>query len=283
MKRTGIYSCLILILLLSSQPLLKGQVREFRKIRWEKEEIASGLLWLSAHVVISDSLPQNINVLVADIRKREVALSYSPRKNVTVSRQAEAAGALAAVNAGFFNMQSNGSVTYIRVNGKIEDPDTVHTWNKKLNMTGSLLISDDGKVIVQRAKGNNWYDSHTEYKDILVTGPLLLEDRRRAVVPSTQLALDKHPRTAIGTRGKRKVLLITVDGRDSQAKGMTLKELTDLMKSLKIRDGVNLDGGGSTTMWIAGKPFSGVVSMPSDNRVYDHEGERPVANIVIIK
>ncbi len=64
---------------------------------------------------------------------------------------------------------------------------------------------------------------------------------------------------------------------------MTLYELAEMMRLLKCRDAVNLDGGGSTTMWIDGKPFNGVVNMPSDNKKWDHEGERAVANILIVK
>ena len=79
------------------------------------------------------------------------------------------------------------------------------------------------------------------------------------------------------------MVLLTLDGRTDQAKGMTLAELTDLMISLHCKDAVNLDGGGSTTMWISGKPFNGVVNMPCDNKKFDHEGERAVSDIIIIK
>ena len=41
-----------------------------------------------------------------------------------------------------------------------------------------------------------------------------------------------------------------------------------------IMDAINLDGGGSTTMWIKGK---GVINFPSDA-----SGERPVSNVLLI-
>ena len=64
---------------------------------------------------------------------------------------------------------------------------------------------------------------------------------------------------------------------------MTLDELTDLLLDNHCKDAVNLDGGGSTTMWISGKPFNGVVNMPCDNKIFDHEGERAVSDILIIR
>ena len=102
-------------------------------------------------------------------------------------------------------------------------------------------------------------------------------------LPSTPLVINKHPRTALGKRGKHKIFIITLDGRTEQARGMTLAEMADLMISLHCRDAVNLDGGGSTTMWISGKPFNGIVNMPCDNKLFDHAGERAVSDILIIR
>jgi len=93
----------------------------------------------------------------------------------------------------------------------------------------------------------------------------------------------KHPRSCVGVINGHKLVLVTLDGRTAEAHGMSLTELADLMKSLKCKDALNLDGGGSTTMWIRDKPFNGVVNMPCDNKKFDHEGERAVSDILIIK
>lgn len=64
---------------------------------------------------------------------------------------------------------------------------------------------------------------------------------------------------------------------------MSLFELSKLMRWLKSDDAINLDGGGSTTLWINNQPENGVVNYPSDNKKWDHEGERKVANVVLLK
>jgi exopolysaccharide biosynthesis protein len=51
---------------------------------------------------------------------------------------------------------------------------------------------------------------------------------------------------------------------------------------LGCKDAINLDGGGSTTMYIKGQPFDGVVNYPCDNKQFDHYGERSVSNVVMI-
>jgi prepilin-type processing-associated H-X9-DG protein len=54
---------------------------------------------------------------------------------------------------------------------------------------------------------------------------------------------------------------------------MTLTELADLMRELGITEGLNLDGGGSTALWVGGHVR---------NRPSDPTGERPVGNAVMI-
>ena len=262
---------------------LSGQIKDFGKIRWHRERIAPGLVWKSAHTFLYDSAAQNINLLYINTSKREVSLLYSPVTNIPVSGQANAAEALAAVNAGFFNIKEGGSVTYIRTGGLIQDKDTAAKWVKNINMNGAIMKDRDGLFFIGKALGNEWYDNSPEYPDVLVTGPLLLENSGKAVLPETSLVIARHPRTAAGIRNRKVLILLTLDGRTDQSIGMTLPELTDMMISLGCTDAVNFDGGGSTTMWIKGKPFNGVVNMPCDNRKFDHEGERPVSDILIVK
>jgi exopolysaccharide biosynthesis protein len=283
MNRITTLRIVLLVNLLVLFSSLSGQINGFEEIKWETEKIAPGLTWKSTHTSLYDSVPQNINVLIINTNRRNISLSYDPDKNIPVSRQAEKAGAIAAVNAGFFNIKEGGSVTYIKTGGVIVDTDTAKKWTRNANMTGSVLINKNGHVTLTTAKTNSWYDSHPEYAEVLVTGPLLLSEKTKMQLPSTPLVLNKHPRTAIGKKGVHKIVLITMDGRTDQAKGMTLAELTDLMISLHCKDAVNLDGGGSTTMWINGKPFNGVVNMPCDNKKFDHEGERAVSDILIIR
>jgi hypothetical protein len=88
-----------------------------------------------------------------------------------------------------------------------------------------------------------------------------------------------QPRTAIGySKNGRFLYLVVVDGRQPlYSEGITLNELAHLMISLGAQYGMNLDGGGSSTMVVAG---SGgrlrIMNSPIDN--YIPGRERPVAN-----
>jgi exopolysaccharide biosynthesis protein len=78
------------------------------------------------------------------------------------------------------------------------------------------------------------------------------------------------------------VIILTVDGRSNQSYGLTLFEVQKVMLWLGCEKALNFDGGGSTTMYIRGKSCTGVVNMPSDNKKFDHEGERKVSNALMI-
>lgn len=277
------YRVSVLLILLAFYGTLSAQMSGFGKVRWIREKIAPGLIWKSSHTVLNDTIPQNINVLIINLHKRDLSLVYNPTENVIVSKQAVKAAALAAVNGGFFNIRDGGSTTYIKTGGLITDSDTAKKWFRNSNMTGSVLINKKGHVAIDPAQTNSFYDSHPEYMDVLVTGPLLISGKSKMQLPATSLTKNTHPRTAIGKTGNHKIILVTLDGRTDQARGVTLEELTDIMISLHCKEAVNLDGGGSTTMWISGKPFNGVVNMPCDNKKFDHEGERAVSDILIVK
>ena len=84
----------------------------------------------------------------------------------------------------------------------------------------------------------------------------------------------------------KKLLLITVDGRSTQAAGMSANELTRfLLTYFCPQSALNLDGGGSTTMWIASSEqrVGGVVNHPTDNKKFDHAGQRRVTSFIVIK
>jgi hypothetical protein len=84
----------------------------------------------------------------------------------------------------------------------------------------------------------------------------------------------RHPRSAIGfSRDSNTVYLVAVDGRSENSGGMTLTELGDCLLSLGVWDGMNFDGGGSTTLVVRGR----VVNSPSDPG-----GERAVGNALLV-
>ena len=87
-----------------------------------------------------------------------------------------------------------------------------------------------------------------------------------------------NPRTMLGVdKDRTRLLLVVADGRESgAAAGMTLAEAARFLRvELGAWDAVNLDGGGSSELWIGAE--GGVVNAPSDG------AERPIANAVVVR
>lgn len=83
---------------------------------------------------------------------------------------------------------------------------------------------------------------------------------------------NRAPRTAVGLAGSR-VWFVVVDGRQpTMAAGMSHHELAGLMQRLGCTDALNLDGGGSSTLWYEGR----VMNQPSDG------APRPVGNALVL-
>jgi exopolysaccharide biosynthesis protein len=82
----------------------------------------------------------------------------------------------------------------------------------------------------------------------------------------------RHPRTALGWN-KDNIFLVEVDGRQSNISlGMTFPELADYLIKIGCSEAMNLDGGGSATLWALGS----VRNSPSEGE------ERPSANALVV-
>jgi hypothetical protein len=103
--------------------------------------------------------------------------------------------------------------------------------------------------------------------------PTLVEQGRIVVGRSkSDPFFRRHPRTGVGVNKRGNIFFVTVDGRQKRSRGMTLRGFARFFRSLGARWALNLDGGGSTTMFARGR----VLNDPSDGR------ERPVSSALVV-
>lgn len=99
-------------------------------------------------------------------------------------------------------------------------------------------------------------------KHIISGGPYLVKDSNIYVDMSAEKLNaigGKNPRTAIGYTKDNTLIMVAVDGREYKSVGMTLGQLAGFMKSIGCTNAINLDGGGSTVMYVNGQ----VVNSPA--------------------
>jgi len=277
----------------------------FVQAKWAVKKIAPGIrlrqCWFD-HSLFASS--QNISVLEIKLNKKnriDVEADSVHLKPTSVFGMEH--DALAAVNGTFFDMKNGGSVDYIRLDGKTLNGTRLAKNNTRALHQKAAIITNGNKVNIRAWDGSSGWEDQLTGEDIIVTGPLLVQDHQRAPLDTSGFYTMRHPRSAVAVKGNT-VLLITVDGRNKRAAGMSLSELANIVQWLNADDGINLDGGGSTTLWINHFPDGGVINYPSDNkkmeksRLYkpgtdldnlaadeqkwDHSGERPVANVIVV-
>lgn len=243
----------------------------FVRADWNTEQLAPGIEWRYYHFKGKEQLfgkNEYINVLIVDQQKGHTrfAIASKEGEKILTSAAAKQAGAIAAVNGYFYNTEPPyNSLSYLKIDGQIlrsNDP------------IGPFIIIDEaGKLRIASVNA-----SLLAEPTLLGFWPVLVSAGKINVGPSNDL----HPRTAIGTDGDR-VVLITVDGRRNKSKGMDMIEMASVCQWLGLDIAANLDGGGSTTMYIQGQPDNGIVNHPSDSFLgFSHRGERKVGHSILV-
>lgn len=255
----------------------------FVKAKWETKKIAPGLRW--KHYWFKKNLfnaSQNINILEINPHKKiSLVLGYEKQVLKPTSDFAKQANAIAAINGSFFDVKNGGAVDLIKVNGEVISENRLNKSKERDMHQKAALVFNNNKLSIGKWDGTDNWETKLE-GDVMVTGPLLVFHNNMELLDTSAFVKLRHPRTAVAVTHNR-ILLITVDGRNANSAGVNLNELSKLVKWLNATDGVNLDGGGSTTMWINGETTNGVINYPTDNKKWDHEGERKVANVVLVK
>lgn len=276
---------LLSFIILSSAALAQTDSLEVVKTNWNEQRIARGVKL--KQFAFRNSLfnsSQNISILEVKQRgRRFFDLGYDPKVLRKTSDFGKAAGALASLNGTFFDIRNGGSVDFIESNDTVINDNRLNKDGGRALHQQAAILFNKGRISIARWNGQPGWEQTLEAEDVMVTGPLLLKDGERELLDTANaFSKTRHPRTAVALTKRNRVLLITVDGRHENSKGMSLPELANVLRWLGAREAINLDGGGSTALWINNKSGGTLVNYPSDNKKWDHEGERKVANVILL-
>ena len=123
----------------------------------------------------------------------------------------------------------------------------------------AFFIYKDGHLEIRSSRKDEKYEE-IRYAafgfDIVLEDGLVLGDGKA-----------RHPRTALGLSQDGKILYILIcDGRRPWSIGFTERELGHWLKVMGAWTGINMDGGGSTTLCLFLKGKIRVMNTPSDGR-----------------
>ena len=235
---------------------------------------------------------QTVSVIKYSPKRLQTSI-VQPEKLTRLSASAKAHGADFGVNAGYWDVRVDKPSTFLVLDGK----QIAVTADFEKERVDGLVCVGKKKVVLDYCKAGEEKAYLKKFKNILGAGPVLIDEGKSIdhdaytkgmvdnaggkPVGAFYTYTQRHPRTAIGTDKKGNVYLVVVDGRSAgNAEGVTITELTKICAWLGMRDAINLDGGGSSTMWTAEE---GIVSYPCRNKKFDHGGERRVSSIIAVK
>ena len=220
----------------------------------------------------------NTKVYIADItvsspKYLKTALAQNTYgNNVTAKTSVTAAknSAILAINGDFYGANTTG---YVIRNGVVYR-NTV----REDASNGDLAIYKDGSFGIV-------YENDVSAEDLvkngvvnlLAFGPTLVNNGKITVSSNSEVgqSMASNPRTAIGIIDKNHYVIVVSDGRTSESQGLSLYQLAQVMKSYGVKTAYNLDGGGSSTLYLNGK----VINKPTTNGTIS---ERAVSDIVYI-
>ncbi len=181
--------------------------------------------------------------------------STADDRGLTVSEFARRHAATVAVNGDYFDerfdpigLAMGNGVVWARARAGVRRQEVVGVGGKRVEIfPRASPLSDPAPWMTGAVSG--W--------------PMLVEKcQPESRLPGSDFfTLAPHPRTALGlSRDRRTLLLLVAEGRREDVPGPTLPELAELMAELGACTAVNLDGGGSSALWVGDR----IVSRPSD-------------------
>jgi uncharacterized protein (TIGR03382 family) len=211
-----------------------------------------------------------VHALVVDLATPGVhfeATTTAQRKRTT-SSFAKLVGAQMAVNGDFFSYATYGT------SGLAAGGNAV--WSDTKDSTSSATLAFDTKRRIELTKAQTVVTFDETWMHGVVSGHPWILDQGNVIAftSSSSLCTTRNPRTAVGmSKDGQTLIVMVVDGRSTASAGMTCGELAAELKSLGAWNATNLDGGGSSTMYVQG---AGIVNSPSDG------SERVVGNHLAI-
>ncbi len=219
------------------------------------------------YLVRDNSDPNRIHAVVIDLCATGVTTTATKPadRGMRTSSFAQQYGAQIAINGGFYSFGSFAPVGLIMGDGE--------RWTDSADNSTAGFIAFGADNRVELSIPSDVLSDPEDWMQNIISGYPLIVDNGQVVNNACQSHWCYHePRTAVGLDATgKKLILAVVDGRWSGvSRGMTTKQMGEVMASLGAERAINLDGGGSTTLYIAAE--GGVVNHPSDG------SERVVSN-----
>ncbi|RYD02448.1 hypothetical protein N752_24265 [Desulforamulus aquiferis] len=178
----------------------------------------------------------------------------------TPSQAVKRTGAILGINGGgFYRFMQDGREYTLPIGNTVIDGKLVGGFHPSVEDIFFSGINKEGKLIGGIFNDRDALLSQKPWQGVSFV-PILIQGGKPVPLPA-KWQNTKHPRTIFGEYANGDLILIVVDGRQSDwSSGVTLERLQIKLIELGVKEGYNLDGGGSSTFIFDGQ----VLNRPSD-------------------
>lgn len=205
---------------------------------------------------------QDYHLVVLAPKAMEVVGTDQEQAWSVVTEFAKRVGAQIAINANFFSKTESCGVT----------AGEGHVWTAVYEgcpMTMAFFRNGKASIVSGKPGQDAAFAPATGLVAAVSGRPRLVEKSKPSPAVERFVTV-RHPRTALGLRKDGTLVILVADGRREHALGFTGPEMSEIFIREKVVDAINLDGGGSTTLYIEAE--GGIQNQPSDGH------ERVVVN-----
>jgi len=122
------------------------------------------------------------------------------------------------------------------------------------------------------ASVNYNFSEFWDVKEAIHAGPVLIRNGKINVSTEQEVFFNTpvdgvQPRSAIGNKKNGDVIMMVVDGRQVDSRGVYLKELAMLMRQFDCEEALNLDGGGSSALVVNRELINNPIGLKSEREV----------------
>ena len=122
------------------------------------------------------------------------------------------------------------------------------------------------------ASVNYNFSEFWDVKEAIHAGPVLIRNGKINLSTEQEVFFNTpvdgvQPRSAIGYKKNGDIIMMVVDGRQVDSRGVYLKELAMLMSQFDCKEALNLDGGGSSALVINGNLVNSPIGLKSERQV----------------
>lgn len=262
------------------------------RLAWSPVADLAGTLPAGVQVMTGadPSVPLRAWLVRADLQsggvELQVAVAHDDDARESPTDFARRPGVRVVVNGGYFRLDDEPAtpVGLLLVDGQLISPplrSVLRGEQRYFVARGALGVFADGAVDIAWVSGRDgslyeWSAPLPNAADLpaaepdlaglppwparhaVAAGPVLLQRGELAISTDAEVFFgssipEVHPRTAACLDAERRLLLVVVDGRQRDSRGVDLQELASILLDLGCQEAINLDGGGSSALVVDGR------------------------------